>query len=140
MKQKKYNHLCKVPNTDEGRAFIAKLKYYMKDTESVHRIRLKGRNPIVGAKAYNNGCDGGIRLADAKNIALYLVNDRSSWSNGWSEGYDNAKDYWYHKGVEEGARVVQRNQQYQQGYREGRQDLLEYLQTVINTERLHNEQ
>ena len=112
----------------------------MKDTESVHRIRLKGRNPIVGAKAYNNGCDGGIRLADAKNIALYLVNDRSSWSNGWSEGYDNAKDYWYHKGVEEGARVVQRNQQYQQGYREGRQDLLEYLQTVINTERLHNEQ
>ena len=136
MKQKKYNHLFKVPNTDEGRAFIAQLKHYMKDTESRHRIRLKGRNPIVGAKAYNGGCDGGVRLAEAKNIAIYLKED----TNSYNKGYENARDYWFHKGVEEGARVVERNQQYQQGYREGRQDLLEYLQTVINTERLHNEQ
>lgn len=127
MKQKKYNHLCKVPNTDEGRAFIAKLRNYMKDTESAHRIRLKGRNPIVGAKAYNGGCDGCIRLADAKNIALYLTYDKSPYQ----EGFDQAKE-WYHKqGVERG---------YELGYREGRKDLLEYLQTVINTERLHNEQ
>lgn len=127
MKQKKYNHLCKVPNTDEGRAFIAKLKYYMKDTESVHRIRLKGRNPIVGAKAYNNGCDGGIRLAEAKNIALYLTYDKSPYD----EGFDQAREWYENQGVEEG---------YKQGYREGRRELLEYLQTVINTERLHNEQ
>ena len=127
MKQKKYNHLCKVPNTDEGRAFIAKLKYYMKDTESIHRIRLKGRNPIVGAKAYNNGCDGGIRLAEAKNIALYLTYDKSPYD----EGFDQAREWYENQGVERG---------YKQGYREGRRELLEYLQTVINTERLHNEQ
>jgi hypothetical protein len=127
MKQKKYNHLCKVPNTDEGRAFIAKLKYYMKDTESVHRIRLKGRNPIVGAKAYNNGCDGGIRLAEAKNIALYLTYDKSPYD----KGFDQAREWYENQGIEKG---------FERGYREGRQDLLEYLQTVINTERLHNEQ
>ena len=69
-------------------------------------------------------------------MALYLVQDRSSYS----EGYENARDYWYQKGIEEGQRVVERNQQFQQGYREGRRELLDYLQTVINTERLHNEQ
>ena len=131
MKQRKYNHLCKVPNTDEGRAFVAKLRNYMKDTSSAHRIKVRGRNPIVGAKAYNGGADGGIRLAEAKNMALYLVQDRSSYS----EGYENARDYWYQKGIEEGQRVVERNQQFQQGYREGRRELLNYLQTVINTEK-----
>jgi len=135
MKQKKYNHLCKVPNTDEGRAFIAKLKYYMKDTESAHRIRLKGRNPIVGAKAYNGGADGGIRLAEAKNIALYLTYDKSPYQ----EGYDQAKK-WYYEQFKDALSDESRQEAYKRGYREGRQDLLEYLQTVINTERLHNEQ
>ena len=169
MKQKKYNHLCKVPNTDEGRAFIAKLKYYMKDTESIHRIRLKGRNPIIRAKDYNGGRDGGIRLADAKNIALYLTYDKSPYQ----EGFDQAKE-WYHKqGVEKGyergykkgfedgqkqhkhtefdlgfkkgeesvlSGEVTDNRAFQLGYREGRRELLDYLQSVINTERLHNEQ
>ena len=119
MKQKKYNHLFKVPNTDEGRAFIAQLKHYMKDTESKHRIRLKGRNPIIRAKDYNGGRDGGIRLAEAKNIAVYLKEERSEFERG----YELAKSYYY-----------------QVGYREGRRDLIDYFQTVINTERLHNEQ
>jgi hypothetical protein len=151
MKQKKYNHLCKVPNTDEGRAFIAKLKGYMKDTESCHRIRLKGRNPIVGAKAYNNGSDGGIRLAEAKNIALYLTYDKSPYQ----DGFDQAKEWYYEKGIEgrqeaykkgfedgkeDQREEVTRDRAFQLGYREGRRELLEYLQSVINTEKKYNEQ
>jgi len=125
MKQKKYNHLCKVPNTDEGRAFVAKLKEYMKDTESCHRIRLKGRNPIVGAKAYNGGSDGGIRLSEAKNIALYLTYDKSPRQ----DEYEQAQKWYYEKGIEG------RQEAYKRGYSEGRQDLLEYLQSVISLEK-----
>ena len=163
MKQKKYNHLCKVPNTNEGRTFVAKLKEYMKDTQSCHKIRIKGRNPIVGAKAYNNGRDGSIRLAEAKNIALYLYYDKSPYQ----DGFDKAKDWFYKRGIEDRQEAYKRgfedgqkehkhtefdlgfkkgeesvlsgevtdNRAFQLGYREGTRELLDYLQSVINTER-----
>jgi flagellar biosynthesis/type III secretory pathway protein FliH len=118
MKQRKYNHLCKVPNTDEGRAFVAKLRKYMKDTSSAHKIKVRGRNPIVGAKAYNGGADGGIRLAEAKNMALYLTYDKSPYQ----EGFNQAKE-WYHKqGVERG---------YERGYNEGWNDAKEYIMNQV---------
>ena len=121
MKQKKYNHLFKVPNTDEGRAFIAQLKHYMKDTESRHRIRLKGRNPIIRAKDYNGGRDGGIRLAEAKNIAVYLKED----TNSYNRGYEASKR------SNEWSRNQAINQGYERGYNEAWNDAKEYFMNQV---------
>ena len=45
---KKYNHLFKIPNDSEGKAFVSTLKKYMRDSDSIHTLRIKGRNPYVG--------------------------------------------------------------------------------------------
>ena len=75
---KKYNHLFKIPNDSEGKAFVSTLKKYMKDSDSIHTLRVKGRNPYVGYKAYNGSSDGYVRLNEAENVAVYLKEDTNS--------------------------------------------------------------
>lgn len=69
----KHNHLCKVPNNDEGKAFIRTLKKLMRDNNSRYKVRLKGRSPKGGYKAYNGGSDGSVRLSEATQVAIYLT-------------------------------------------------------------------
>lgn len=121
---KKYNHLFKIPNDSEGKAFVSNLKKYMKDSESIHLLRIKGRNPYVGYKAYNGGADGYVRLNEAENIAVYLKEDTNS----------------YHKGFEAGKRSniycssVERSYGYERGYKEASSDAKEHYEAK---EQLH---
>ena len=68
----KHNHLFKVKNDEEGRAFIQVLKGLMKTSKSCHTIRIKGRSPKGGYKAYNGGSDGYVKLEQAEYLAVYI--------------------------------------------------------------------
>lgn len=68
----KHNHLFKVKNDDEGRAFIKALKSLMKTSKSCHTITIKGRSPKGGYKAYNGGSDGYVKLDQAEYLAVYI--------------------------------------------------------------------
>lgn len=115
---KKYNHLFKIPNDSEGKAFVSNLKKYMKDSESIHLLRIKGRNPYVGYKAYNGGADGYVRLNEAENIAVYLKEDTNSYHKGFKMGQDASK--WHrNQAVEEG---------YKRGYNEASNDSKEHYE------------
>jgi len=119
---KKYNHLFKIPNDSEGKAFVSNLKKYMKDSESIHLLRIKGRNPYVGYKAYNGGADGYVRLNEAENIAVYLKEDTNSYHKGFKIGQEASE--WMHKrGVEEG---------YERGYKEASNDAKEHYKYTLN--------
>lgn len=121
---KKYNHLFKIPNDSEGKAFVSTLKKYMRDSDSIHTLRIKGRNPYVGYKAYNGGADGYVRLNEAENIAIYLKEDTNSYHKGFNAG--KQCNYWHHKrGVEEG---------YERGYNEASNDAKEHYEAK---EQLH---
>ena len=118
---KKYNHLFKIPNDSEGKAFVSTLKKYMRDSDSIHTLRIKGRNPYVGYKAYNGGADGYVRLNEAENIAIYLKEDTNSYHKGLEAG--RQCNYWHHKrGVEEG---------YKRGYNEAWNDAKEYFMKQV---------
>ena len=45
----------------------------MRDNNSRYKVRLKGRSPKGGYKAYNGGSDGSVRLSEATQIAIYLT-------------------------------------------------------------------
>ena len=68
----KHNHLFKIKNDDEGKAFIQALKSLMKNSKSCHTIRVKGRSPKGGYKAYNGGSDGYVKLEQAEYLAVYI--------------------------------------------------------------------
>ena len=115
---KKYNHLFKIPNNSEGKAFVSNLKKYMKDSESIHLLRIKGRNPYVGYKAYNGGADGYVRLNEAENIAVYLKEDTNSYHKGFQAGQRASE--WNHKqSVDQG---------YKRGYNEASNDSKEHYE------------
>ena len=119
---KKYNHLFKIPNDSEGKAFVSTLKKDMRDSDSIHTLRIKGRNPYVGYKGYNGGEDGYVRLNDAENIAIYLKEDTNSYHKGFQVGQESSE--WMHKrGVEEG---------YKRGYNEACNDAKEHYKGTIN--------
>jgi hypothetical protein len=119
---KKYNHLFKIPNDSEGKAFVSTLKKYMRDSDSIHTLRIKGRNPYVGYKAYNGGADGYVRLNEAENIAIYLKEDTNSYHKGFQVGQEASE--WMHKrGVEEG---------YERGYKEASNDAKEHYKYTLN--------
>lgn len=118
---KKYNHLFKIPNDSEGKAFVSTLKKYMRDSDSIHTLRIKGRNPYVGYKAYNGGADGYVRLNEAENIAIYLKEDTNSYHKGLQMGLESTE--WHRKlGVEEG---------YKRGYNEAWNDAKEYFMKQV---------
>lgn len=119
---KKYNHLFKIPNDSEGKAFVSNLKKYMRDSDSIHTLRVKGRNPYIGYKAYNGGADGYVRLNEEENIAIYLKEDTNSYHKGFDAGQQC--NYWHHKrGVEEG---------YERGYKEACNDAKEHHKYTLN--------
>ena len=121
---KKYNHLFKIPNDSEGKAFVSNLKKYMKDSESIHLLRIKGRNPYVGYKAYNGGVDGYVRLNEAENIAVYLKEDTNSYHKGFKMGQDASK--WHrNQAVEEG---------YKRGYNEAFNDAKEQYEAKVKAD------
>ena len=121
---KKYNHLFKIPNDSEGKAFVSNLKKYMKDSESIHLLRIKGRNPYVGYKAYNGGADGYVRLNEAENIAVYLKEDTNSYHKGFKMGQDASK--WHrNQAVEEG---------YKRGYNEAFNDAKEQYEAKVKAD------
>ena len=68
----KHNHLFKIKNDEDGRAFIQALKILMKNSNSCHTIRVKGRSPKGGYKAYNGGSDGYVKLEQAEYLAVYI--------------------------------------------------------------------
>lgn len=119
---KKYNHLFKIPNDSEGKAFVSNLKKYMRDSESIHLLRIKGRNPYVGYKAYNGGADGYVRLNEAENIAIYLKEDTNSYHKGFQAGQKAIE--WNHKqSVDQG---------YKRGYNEACGDAKEHYKYTLN--------
>ena len=119
---KKYNHLFKIPNDSEGKAFVSTLKKYMKDSDSIHTLRIKGRNPYIGYKAYNNGADGYVRLNEAENIAIYLKEDTNSYHKGFQAGQKASE--WNHKqSVDQG---------YERGYNEACNDAKEHYKYTLN--------
>ena len=120
---KKYNHLFKIPNDSEGKAFVSNLKKYMRDSESIHLLRIKGRNPYVGYKAYNGGADGYVRLNEAENIAVYLKEDTNSYHKGFQAGQRASE--WNHKqSVDQG---------YKRGYNEACGDAKEHYEAKTDS-------
>ena len=121
---KKYNHLFKIPNDSEGKAFVSNLKQYMRDSESIHLLRIKGRNPYVGYKAYNGGADGYVRLNEAENIAVYLKEDTNSYHKGFQAGQRASE--WNHK--------QSVNQGYERGYNEAFNDAKEQYEAKVKAD------
>ena len=121
---KKYNHLFKIPNDSEGKAFVSNLKKYMKDSESIHLLRIKGRNPYVGYKAYNGGADGYVRLNEAENIAVYLKEDTNSYHKGFQAGQRASE--WH--------RIQAVDQGYERGYNEAFNDAKEQYEAKVKTD------
>lgn len=119
---KKYNHLFKIPNDSEGKAFVSTLKKYMKDSDSIHTLRVKGRNPYVGYKAYNGSADGYVRLNEAENVAVYLKEDTNSYNKGFEAG-KRAKDWDIKQSHYDG---------YKRGYNEACNDAKEHYKYTLN--------
>ena len=96
----------------------------MKDSDSIHTLRVKGRNPYVGYKAYNGSADGYVRLNEAENVAVYLKEDTNSYNKGFEAG-KRAKDWDIKQSHYDG---------YKRGYNEASNDAKEHYEAK---EQLH---
>tara|TARA_R110002020_G_scaffold49361_2_gene140477 strand:+ start:939 stop:1286 length:348 start_codon:yes stop_codon:yes gene_type:complete len=69
-----YNHLCRIPNTEENMTMIKTLRKLMKLSESRWQLVLRGRHPIEGK---NYGYGGSLALKYAKSVSIYVVPRKS---------------------------------------------------------------
>jgi len=67
--QNNYNHLCRLPNTEENMAIVRFLRKMIKASDSRWQLVLKGRKPIDGK---NYGYGGNLPLKYAKEFAIYI--------------------------------------------------------------------
>ena len=73
MKNQEYNHVVKaIPNTKENRDKVAEFNKMMKDSNSMHRLRLKYRKPKKGSPSAKYYGDGSCPKDDAQIFSLYL--------------------------------------------------------------------
>ena len=69
MKNQEHNHVIKgIPNTKEKRDWVAGLNKKMKESNSMHRLRIKYRKPKNGKGYYGGSCP----KDDAQIFSLYL--------------------------------------------------------------------
>ena len=72
MKQE-HNHVIKgIPNTKEKRDWVADLNNKMKESNSMHRLRIKYRKPKKGSPSEGYYGDGSCPKDDAQVFSLYL--------------------------------------------------------------------
>ena len=73
MKNQEYNHVVKaIPNTKENRDKVAEFNKMMKDSNSMHRLRLKYRKPKKGSRYEGYHHDGCVPKDCAEWFSVYL--------------------------------------------------------------------
>ena len=71
--KQEHNHLAKgIPNTKEKRKWVAELNNIMKESNSMHRLRIKYRKPKAGSPSEGYYGDGSCPKDDAQCFSLYL--------------------------------------------------------------------
>tara|TARA_Y100001951_G_scaffold93146_1_gene88521 strand:+ start:362 stop:712 length:351 start_codon:yes stop_codon:yes gene_type:complete len=89
-----YNHLCRMPNTEENRAMIKMIRSLMKLSESRWQLVLRGRHPIEGK---NYGWGGGLPLKHAKSFSIYVVPRKSVRDAEMSQNQKRWRKEWQNK-------------------------------------------
>jgi len=89
-----YNHLCRMPNTEENRAMIKMIRKLMKLSESRWQLVLRGRHPIEGK---NYGWGGGLPLKHAKSFSIYVVPRKSVRDAEMSQNQKRWQKEWRNK-------------------------------------------
>ena len=73
MSNQEHNHVIKgIPNTKEKREWVADLNKKMKESNSMHRLRIKYRKPKKGSPSEGYYADGCVPKADAQCFSIYL--------------------------------------------------------------------
>ena len=73
MNNQEHNHVIKgIPNTKEKRDWVADLNKKMKESNSMHRLRIKYRKPKKGSPSEGHYGDGCVPKDDAQCFSIYL--------------------------------------------------------------------
>jgi len=92
--QNNYNHLCRLPNTEENMAIITFLRKMIKASDSRWQLVLRGRKPIDGKKY---GYGGNLPLKYAKEFAVYVEPRKSVKDAETSQRHTILSENWQNK-------------------------------------------
>jgi len=93
-KQNNYNHLCRLPNTEENMAIVRFLRKMIKASDSRWQLSLRGRKPIDGKKY---GYGGNLPLKYAKEFAVYVEPRKSVKDAETSQRHTILSENWQNK-------------------------------------------